>query len=61
MQVVGLRQQFNLDLKTLKIHLLYSYSNTHALNEKYCTKLKFRLWNLYIFIFLKFGTHSGST
>lgn len=23
----------NLDIKTLKIHLFYSYSNTHALNE----------------------------
>lgn len=33
MEVVGLRRQFKLDLKTLKIHLFYNYSNTHALNE----------------------------
>lgn len=27
------KKQFKLDLKTLKIHLFYNYSNTHALNE----------------------------
>lgn len=45
----------NLDFKPLKTHLFYTYSNTHALNKKYCTKLKFRLWNssicLFVFLF----------